>query len=621
MIKNIIFNVTPDRRARALAVALALSFLPQLVPITPALAKKKAKPSEAVEVEKPKEPDDPGCPSCLATGSSLFAKGKTLEAAEYLRSWLDKCPNNLQLRLILHTVLMRLPKGKEEALAIAKQAIAIAPDSMLAHLQAAMALLTMGNTTGAAAEFEKVVAIDPTNYDAWLSLSDLYAGLNEGAKAQEASAKAVSLSPSNKQARVSTLLTMNRAGNVSGVHNQFKQLLNNSEVPIEGFIDVGDQALNLGYYQEANQFFNRFCEQFPKASSGRYKQLLAMYLNGDNQTCLDGLIEDANNLRVSDSTSALLALEALCNITSGQTNKARDLVNTANMIDGKQALVPFAQGYLAYKDGNYREARGALTSSGNKEKSLFPAKLLVARIILKNGEALEAAAAAHELRKAPGVSAQALALELTAALRQDEVSKSALAALKDEVVRSLAALTESNSEKYKRAALHLALLRYALFENNIGDAKANLTKAAAYNRDEEVILAEADVALAEDNQQAAQDALEQALLIAPGDIEVLSRLGIILTKAGQSRGETLLLKAASAGTLSAQASFTLAGLLEKKGKSQEAEKLFRQSLENGLSGPDKLIAKDALTKFTKNFAPAKTANPLKVEKIEKLPAH
>lgn|GEM_PF-627296 len=616
MIKNFFCHLSPDRRARALGLALTLAFLPNLLPVAPALAKKKVKNSENIEAEKPKEPDNPGCPACLSTGSSLFAKGKNLEAAEYLRGWLEKCPNNLQLRLILHTVLMRLPKSKDEALAVAKQAIAIAPDSMLAHLQAAMTMLTMGNTTGAATEFEKVVAIDPTNYDAWLSLSDLYAGLNEGTKAQEAAAKAVSLSPSNKQARVSTLLTMSRAGNVSGVHNQFKQLLNSADVPIEGYIDIGDQALNLGFYQEASQFFNRFCEQFPKSSTARYKQLLAMYLNGDNQACLDGLIEDANNLRVSDSTSALLALEAMCNVTGGQLGKARDLVNTANMIDGKQALVPFAQGYLAYKDGNYRDARGALTSSGNKEKSLFPAKLLVAKIILKNGDALESAAAAHELRKIPGVESQALALELQAALREEELNKSSLANLKTEVGRALAALSESNSEKTKRAALNLALLRYALFENNIGEAKTFLSKAVAANRDEDIILAEADIALAEGNQQAAQDALEQALLIAPGDIEVLSQLGIILSKAGQSRGETLLLKAAGEGTLNAQASFALAGLMEKKGKTTEAEKLFRHSLENGLTGPDKLIARDALAKITKNSSAAKPAALLK-----KLPAH
>lgn len=46
--------------------------------------------------------------------SGLFARGNTLEAANCLREWLPKCPNNLQMHLLLNTILTRLPDKKKK---------------------------------------------------------------------------------------------------------------------------------------------------------------------------------------------------------------------------------------------------------------------------------------------------------------------------------------------------------------------------------------------------------------------------------------------------------------------------------------------------------------------------
>jgi tetratricopeptide (TPR) repeat protein len=213
-------------------------------------------------------PDDAGCPGCLSKASGLFARGNTLEAANYLRQWLPKCPNNLQIHLLLNTILTRLPDTKEEALAVARAATAMAPDSMLAHLQAGMTLLTMGQQNAAAEEFEAVVALDPANHDAWLALSELYGSLNEQDKAKNAAAKAATLSPSARYARTRTISSMNSAGNINGVRNQFKQFLGGSEIPVEGLLGLGEEALNMGYYDEANACFSRVLEQLP-AVKGR----------------------------------------------------------------------------------------------------------------------------------------------------------------------------------------------------------------------------------------------------------------------------------------------------------------------------------------------------------------
>lgn len=536
-------------------------------------------------------PDDAGCPGCLSKASGLFARGNTLEAANYLRQWLPKCPNNLQIHLLLNTILTRLPDTKGEALEVARAATAIAPDSMLAHLQAGMTLLTMGDQNAAAEEFEAVVALDPANHDAWLALSELYGSLNEPDKAKNAAAKAATLSPSARYARTRTISSMNSAGNINGVRNQFKQFLGGSEIPTEGLLGLGEEALNMGYYDEANACFSRVLEQYPQSKGAAFKQCLSQYLAGNTQAALAALKPNKKNS--AQSNPQALPLEALCYLSSGDLAAARQTIAKLNDLNSTEPLATFAMGYLAYKDGDYKKALSALNSAAAKDKSLFPAQLIAAKINLKQGDVIEATSQARELRKISGLLPQALALELTCRLKQDDLDKSNLAALKTDVLRLNQNLSDNDQSK---GAIDLALGRLALTEGKLGDAKSYFAKAQNASHDEEVELALAALAEKEGNSGAEQEALEKALALAPGDIEALSRLGIILAKADQSKAEELLTKALSEGDTNPQAAFALANIKLKTGNIEEAQKLFKRSLDNGLTGPDKQIAKDTLNK-------------------------
>jgi len=539
-----------------------------------------------------KKVDDVGCPGCLSKASGLFARGNTLEAANYLREWLPKCPNNLQLHLLLNTILTRLPDTKEEALAVAKAATAIAPDSMLAHLQAGMTLLTMADQSAAAEEFEAVVALDPGNHDAWLALSELYGSLNEQDKAKNAAAKAATLSPSARYARTRIITSMNSAGNINGVRQQFKQFLAGSEIPTEGLLALGEEALNMGYYDEANGCFSRVLEQYPQSKVAQFKQQLSLYLAGNAQAALVGL--KANKKNNAQPNSQALSLEALCCLSAGDLAGARTIMTKITSLNSSEPLSTFAEGYLAYKEGDYKKALSALNSAANKDKSLFPAQLIAAKINLKQGEVIEATSQAHELRKISGLMPQALALELSCRLKQEDLDKSNLAALKSDALRLCQNLNDNDQSN--KAALYLALGRLALYEGNLGDAKSYFAKAENNGHDEELDLALAALAAKEGNSSAEQEALEKALELAPGDLEALSKLGIILAKAGQAKAEELLTKALSEGDSSAQAAFALANIKLKNGNLEEAQKLFKRSLDNGLTGPDKQIAKDTLNK-------------------------
>ncbi|CAN5475857.1 hypothetical protein BH11CYA1_BH11CYA1_11630 [soil metagenome] len=564
----------------------------------PALARGKSTPSPSSNSRKP---DDAGCPGCLSKASGLFARGNTLEAANSLREWLPKCPNNLQIHLLLNTILTRLPDTKDEALAVARAACAIAPESMLAHLQAGMTLLTMGEKSEAAKEFEEVVALDPGNHDAWLALSELYGSLNEHDKAQNAATKAASLSPSARYARTRIITTMNSAGNINGVRNQFKQFLAGSEIPTEGLLGLGEEALNLGYFDEASACFSRVLEQYPQSKVALYKQNLSQYLAGNAEATLTSIKstkKGAAGQASSQSNSQNIALESLCYLSLGDLAKARD---TISKIEGQSgdALATFASGYLAYKEGDYKRALAALHSAAAKDKSLSPALIIAAKINLKRGEAIDAASQACELRKVSGLLPQALALELCARMQQDDLDKNTLAALKTDALRLCQSL--SDKDQQSKAALYLALCRLSLSENNLADAKSYLSKAQAMSHAEDVDLAAAAIAEKEGNSAFQQESLEKALLVAPGDIEALSKLGIMLAKGGQAKdelakAEQLLTKALSEGDINPETTFALANCKLKSGNVDEANRLFKLSLDNGLSGPDKQIAKDNLNK-------------------------
>ncbi|MDP3506852.1 MAG: tetratricopeptide repeat protein [Candidatus Melainabacteria bacterium] len=579
---------TFSSRLKIALLGAGLALAPCQLDNQSALARDKSSHSSS---PRAKVPDDAGCPGCLSKASGLFARGNTLEAANYLRQWLPKCPNNLQIHLLLNTILTRLPDTKGEALEVARAATAIAPDSMLAHLQAGMTLLTMGDQNAAAEEFEAVVALDPANHDAWLALSELYGSLNEPDKAKNAAAKAATLSPSARYARTRTISSMNSAGNINGVRNQFKQFLGGSEIPTEGLLGLGEEALNMGYYDEANACFSRVLEQYPQSKGAAFKQCLSQYLAGNTQAALAALKPNKKNS--AQSNPQALPLEALCYLSSGDLAAARQTIAKLNDLNSTEPLATFAMGYLAYKDGDYKKALSALNSAAAKDKSLFPAQLIAAKINLKQGDVIEATSQARELRKISGLLPQALALELTCRLKQDDLDKSNLAALKTDVLRLNQNLSDNDQSK---GAIDLALGRLALTEGKLGDAKSYFAKAQNASHDEEVELALAALAEKEGNSGAEQEALEKALALAPGDIEALSRLGIILAKADQSKAEELLTKALSEGDTNPQAAFALANIKLKTGNIEEAQKLFKRSLDNGLTGPDKQIAKDTLNK-------------------------
>lgn len=473
-------------------------------------------------VEKPAatstQKDDPGCPECLSNATSLFARGENAQAANLLRSWSAKCPNNLQLHLLLNTVLMRTPQGREEALAAGLKACQIAPDSLIAHFQTALSYLTLQKMDGARDEYEKVVEIDPANYDGWLALSEIYSTLGEKEKAEGAKIKAQSLSPSARSARTRTIVSLDRAGNAEAARQEFKKLLTDESLPRELFLPLGQDAMTMGYFEIAESCFAKFDLKGKNPDTmPLIRTAQAAYFAQDRAKLEEAVSELAPALK---NDNRLLALEALLDMEKGNYTDGKKKIETLKGArreskGAAEALLRFSEGIYALADGEYKTAIEKFSDASNLDPCLNGARLWLAVANLKDGDYLEAASEARECQKVKDLKGRAMAIELRARLKDENANKKSLATLASE----LSNISSHSSD----AQISIALAYLDLSEKNVEGAKQKAQKAQeqAPLAAEPLIVAAA-AALAAGDKGGAANLLGKALTITPGDLEAKS---------------------------------------------------------------------------------------------------
>lgn len=163
---------------------------------------------------------------------------------------------------------------------------------------------------------------------------------------------------------------MNSAGNINGVRNQFKQFLGGSEIPTEGLLGLGEEALNMGYYHEANACFGRVLEQYPQSKAAAFKQCLSQYLAGNTQAALSALKPSKKNS--AQSNPQALALEALCHLSSGDLAAARETIAKLSSLNAtiRFQLLPLA--ILLTKTATTKRHYRLSTVPPTKTKAFFP---------------------------------------------------------------------------------------------------------------------------------------------------------------------------------------------------------------------------------------------------------
>lgn len=375
-------------------VAISLAVL--LVPL-PGLAKKK------VEIE-PDTPapvsakDDPGCRDAVAKGATMFAANKTAEAIAFLRPWSSKCMHSAQLHLLLSTMLLRVGNAKAEAEAEAKIACDISPNSTAAHMQHALTFMAMDKTSSAKEEFERITQIDPTSYDAWSTLSDLYGRLNEMDKAKAAGEKAGILDPSTRRAKFRTLHSLRTAGKADAIRSEAARLLASDTDPPEYFDQLAAEALAVGAYNEAVSAANKALEKYPSSSSAlRAKALGLTFANNTEEA--RAIVDKMLSITPDDGDA--LSIKAM--ILSDQGHADESELCLKKVAGDRRPLLLLARGKLASQRNEAQEAIKNFEQALAADQSLLVVHSCLADQFLKTGRYEDALAEAKECQRVPGL--------------------------------------------------------------------------------------------------------------------------------------------------------------------------------------------------------------------------
>lgn len=501
------------RRAIQTGLTLGLVLITGISP-APADGRSKAaaKPAEAAPETGP---EDPGCKECVKNAASLFARGDNDGALASLKAWQGKCSKNLQLHLLLNTVLLRSKNRQEEALQAARQACQIDPNSSLAHLQTAMTLVMLGQGAEALPEFEKVVNLDPTSYEAWQALAEAYGASGEKEKEAEAKRRASSLNPAAQDGRNRLIASLDKVGNDSQVRAEFKKLCQDEQIPSELFLNLGRNAISMGYFTEGLACLERFStsqKEGPALCEAAWLKTVALYLEGSrgNQQFSKSIDNLKGGQKYCIRATAWTGLKEL---DLGNYQAAAKLISEARDKAPTDPGVLFALGKLALAEGKYKDCIEKMEDAIKAEPALAGARLYIAKACFKEGDLLEAMSQARECARIKDLVPRARALELRAKLKDDGASREGL----KELAARVDSLYRQNPDDPE---LNVAVGYLDLNGKDFNGAREKFEKAmTACPAYEDAIIARARLAKQEADLSLAKELLTKAISIAPGDSE------------------------------------------------------------------------------------------------------
>ncbi len=392
-----------------LSAALALS-VSLLLGGQVGLAKKKAdqnaQPAQPVYTN-----DDPGCRDAVAKAATLFAANKSQEAVALLRPWSSKCMHNAQLHLLISTILLRLGNAQAEAESEAKVACDIAPNSTAAHMQHALTLMAMEKTSSAKDEFERITQIDPTSYDAWSTLGELYGRLNEMEKAKAAGEKAAILDPMTRKAKFRTLHSLRTAGKADAIKNEVSRLLASDTDPPEYFDQLATEALAVGAYSEAVQAASKALDKYPKSTSAlKVRALGLVFANNleEARTTVDSM------LTISPDDIDALSIKSMILADQGNADESELCLKKVVERSDKRPLFFLAKGKLASQRNEMEEAIKNFEQALAGDQSLLVVHSCLADAFIKAGRFEDALSEAKECQRVPGLKALSVDYEARA---------------------------------------------------------------------------------------------------------------------------------------------------------------------------------------------------------------
>jgi tetratricopeptide (TPR) repeat protein len=375
---------------------LTAATLAMPAPVEARASKGNAVPHEA------KKADDPGRRTCTQQAASMFARGEVEPAEKLLRDWSPKCPNSAQLHLLLSTMLIR-SGNHEEAEKESGIAATINPSLLAAHLQHALTLQALKRNMQAAEEFEKVVQLEPTSYEAWVSLSSLYREMHQDDKATDAAAKAADLDPHTRALKMGTLLNLKRAGKWEQARTELKRLLAAQTTTPEFAEELAREALLIGAYEEAAEGAEKSIAAHPSSPSPLFISALAHFSLKNYEAATSDLDKI---IALEPQNMDAHGLKALAELKANKPEQADATLKAAGT-DTNSTMYWLAKGSIDATRNEIATAEEALRTclqydQGNNQMQGIPhslAHLALAELYRKQGKTAQASEQLHELAR------------------------------------------------------------------------------------------------------------------------------------------------------------------------------------------------------------------------------
>lgn len=582
-----LWRVKPEDSKNRLVVPFAVMILLNLATTT---AEAKRASSNTVEelpaptVSKKAKPDSPECVACIKEASRLFAGTKSMDALKLLRANQATCKTSIRFNLLLSTILLRMPTHEKEAAQAAATAVSLDPTSMPANFQLAICLTASGETAEAAKAYEKVVAIDPTNYESWSALGTIYDELHDKEKAKSCSAKAAVLEPNSRTAKVRLANNLFKQGKDAAVAAEFEKLTSDDHLEPEFFIGLAKDALDLQAYGESIRAADRALGAYPKLAELLKTKAKAQLWS---KKYADGLATISKIDGRSATDSDVYAIKALLLLKLGRTKEAQVYasklpVNTTEEIGG------LAKAYVAQRQGDTAAAIEQLENAMRHNQMFAPAHIELARIYLRQGRGEEVVEEAREIERSRPYIAAGKSFESRLALEE--------APLREKVEQALKLAREAVKLNGEDPDALVALALSELKGGKIESAKASIDKALEIEPGHvDALLANARLYEGDAKSEKRIETLEAIEAVAPGDSEYLFALSQAYCDKGEISTATKMLRGKIAESkVDAVVYFALAKALERSGHSKEAAKYFQQSITEGLKGKREILAKESL---------------------------
>lgn len=561
-----------------LSCSLALS-------TNPAFAKKEKLNLDASPVTRKAKPESAECAACYKDASKLFATGKSTDAYKLLKANQANCKDSAKFNLLLSTVLLRMPTHEKEAAQAAATAVELEPTSVPAHFQLGIALAASGDSANAVSAYEKLVKLDPANYEAWSALSTLYSDLHESAKAKTASAKAAALEPNSRIAKVRTAQNLFKQGKTAAASAELDKLISDDQMEPEFYIGLAKDALDMQAYSESIKAADRALAIYPKLTEVLKTKSTAQLWKRDYASGLETISKLDPSVRNEQDA---LAIRALHLINLGKTKEAQPLVDKLPTKTFEAPLAGLARAYMAEREGDLDEATKQLESALRHNQVFAPPHIELARIAMRQGRTEDVLAEAREVERSKPSIASGKAFESRVALEGAPAREKVAEALS--LAREAVKLNGDDPEAL--VALCLANLKGGKVE----EAQQAINKALEIEPGNiDVQLAAIKIVSGEGKTEKSLEALQALREIAPGDTEVLSALSEAYSEKGDSSSAIKLLRPyLENGSAEPTLVFALARVYEHAGRGKEASKFFQESLTGGLKGQRAALAREAL---------------------------